>query len=163
MALAYDPDAVAAALVAVLTPGGVPVGTLGAVVNRTPDAGYQGAAPLVIVRPVQTVREWVTSGAKRDMGRLEVLYRDVPLAQQQATDPTVTQAQVEDRLWANRQAIITQLDAHRTLDGAVTALGPYEEAYNPDGVVVSWDNSPWVGLSLLIAYTGPKQNMTPLT
>jgi hypothetical protein len=111
---ATDPDAVAAALVAVLTPGGVPVGTLGAVVRRTPDAPYGGATPILLIRPVQDVHDWVT-----------------------------------------------QLDAHRSLDGAITALGPYESTYNPDGVEVTWDNGPWIGMSLVVQYTGPKMNMPP--
>jgi hypothetical protein len=159
--LATDPDAVAAALVAVLTPGGVPVGTLGAVVRRTPDAPYGGATPILLIRPVQDMHDWVTAGAKRDVGHLELLYRDAPLAQQQAADGSVTQTTVEDRLWANRRAIVTQLDAHRSLDGAITALGPYESTYNPDGVEVTWDNGPWIGMSLVVQYTGPKVNMPP--
>ncbi len=159
--LATDPDAVAAALVAVLTPGGTPVGSIGSITNRTPDAAYQGAAPILLVRPVQDVHDWVAAGAKRDVGHLEVMYRDAPLAQQQAEDSSVTQATVEDRLWANRKAIVSLLDAHRSLDGAITALGMYESTYNPDGVDVTWDNGPWIGFTLILAYTGPKQNMTP--
>jgi hypothetical protein len=161
MTLATDPDAVAAALVAVLTPGGVPVGTVGAVTNRTPDAEYQGPTPIVLIRPVQTMHDWVTAGAKREVGHLEVQYRDAPLTQQQADHPGTTQADVEDRLWANRKAIVTLLDAHRSLDGAITALGPFEETYNPDGVAVTWDNGPWIGLTLVLQYMGPKVNVPP--
>ena len=159
--LATDPDAVAAALVAVLTPGGTPIGSIGSITNRTPDAAYQGAAPIVVVRPVQTVHDWKTAARKQEVGRIELLYRDAPLAQQQAADPDTTQADIEDRLWANRRAIVVQLNAHRSLDGAITALGPYEEQYNPDGVAVSWDNGPWIGLDLLIHYMGPLQLVPP--
>jgi hypothetical protein len=159
--LATDPDAVAAALVAVLTPGGVPVGTLGAVVRRTPDAPYGGATPILLVRPVQDVHMWKTAGRKVDQGIVEALYRDAPLAQQQAADATVTQSHVEDRLWATRKAIITQLDAHRSLDGAIIAIGAVEATYNPDGVEVTWDNGPWIGFSLAIHYEGALQMMPP--
>jgi hypothetical protein len=161
MTLATDPDAVAAALVAVLTPGGTPVGTIGAITHRTPDAAYQGPAPILLIRPVQTVREWKTAARKQEVGRLELLYRDAPLAQQQADHPGTTQADIEDRLWANRKAIITQLDAHRSLDGAITATGPFEEQYNPDGVAVTWDNGPWIGLDIVVSYMGPLQNVPP--
>ena len=157
--LATDPDAVAAALVAVLTPGGVPIGSLGAVVMRTPEAAYSGPTPILLVRPVQTVHDWKTAGRKQEVGRLELLYRDPPLRQQQAADAQLTQAQLEDRVWTNRRAIVTQLDAHRDLDGAIVALGPYEEQYNPDGVEVTWDNGPWIGLSLLVSYMGALQLM----
>jgi hypothetical protein len=159
--LATDPDAVAAALVAVLTPGGVPVGTLGAITNRTPDSPLQSTTPIVVVRPVQTVHDWKTAGRKQEVGRIELLYRDPPLAQQQAETPGATQAQIEDRLWTNRRAIVQQLDAHRSLDGAIVALGAYEETYNPDGVAVTWDNTAWIGLDLLISYMGPLQSVPP--
>lgn len=162
---AASPDAVAAALVAVLTPGGTPVGTLGAVLDRTPSTPYEGplSTPLVLIRPVQTVHDWLTAGSKQDRGLIELLYRDRPLSQYQADDPSTTQAQIETTLWANRTAIVTALDAHRSLDGAIVALGAYEETYNPDGVEVTWDTSMWIGLTLIIRYQGAKQNMPPTT
>jgi uncharacterized protein involved in copper resistance len=107
------------------------------------------------------VHDWKTAGRKQEVGRLELLYRNPPLAQEQAETPGMTQAAIEDRLWANRRAIVQQLDAHRSLDGAIVALGPFEESYNPDGVAVTWDNTAWIGLDLLISYSGPLQLVPP--
>jgi hypothetical protein len=164
---ALTPDAIAGALVTLLTG----VGTLGLVTNRTPDTPFQGDTPVVVIRPIQNVHGHMAgsvrvAGAKFDQGILELRYRDAPLAQQQDAHPDRTQAQIEDALVANRDAIVAAIDADRTLSGAVTNIGEDQgiaEAYNPDGYTVEWDAATWIGVDLLIPYLGPKQNLSRLT
>ncbi len=167
MSAATTPDAIAAALVTLLQG----VGSLGTVTNRTPDTPFQGWTPVVVIRPIQNVHGHTAgsvrvAGAKFDQGILELRYRDAPLAQQQAVDPERTQAQIEDALVANRDAIVAAIDANRTLSGAVTNVGEDQgiaEAYNPDGYSVEWDAATWLGMDMMVPYLSLKMNLPPLT
>jgi hypothetical protein len=168
--LATTRDRIAGAFVAVLKPGGTwtngaysggtPVGTVGDVVKRTPDAPYGGPLPLVTVTPVQNRhgRDPEVALAKFDQGVVEIVYRDKPLDQYQADDPAagMTQQQLEDRLWANEEAIIAAIDGSPTLAGAVTIAGESTEAqYNPDGPYETWQGAEWMGFTLHVSYVGP--------
>lgn len=165
MPAANSPDAIAAALVSLLTG----VGTLGTVINRSPDTPFDAPTPLLLIRPIQNVHSRQAgsvrvAGAKFDQGLLEMRYRDAPLSQQRIAtgNPNMQQSAIEDAMWANRDAIVAAIDAHRSLFGTVTNVGEDQglaEQYNPDGYEVSWDNGLWTGWDAHLPYLGPKQNM----
>lgn len=165
---ATDPDLIAQAVINVLTQTGRPVGTIGSIVKRTPDGELTAAQiPILEIKPVQNVHTRVAAAnTKMDMGWLELTYRDAPLEQQQAANPSLTLSQIEDRNWANRNAIIAALDA----DDKLAAGGPpavsdcasqVEETWRPDGPFAEWKNAEWVVWHARINYKGPKGNLPP--
>lgn len=166
-AAATDPDQIAQAVIAVLTPGGVPVGTIGAIVRRTPTAPYTGKLPVLEIKPVQNVHTRVAAAlTKMDVGLLELTYRDAPFSQQQAQTPTVTLAAIEDRNWANRNAIINALDRDPKLalgDPANPAVSDcasqVEETWHPDGPFAEWQGAEWIVWYARVNYKGGKQNL----
>lgn len=158
VALAYTPEAIELAVVAILTPGGVPVGTVGKVTNAEIDGAYGVAPgeglPVVRVRAIQTRTEWAAALAVSGTSAIDLIYLDsLPSAQDGQTPESVRQIMV-----ANRNAIVAALLAHRTLDGAVTKMVmPIEEVVNPNGWYFEWAGAQWYGFTLRTAYQGPKQ------
>lgn len=157
---ATDPDLVAAAFIAIWTPGSVPVGSIGAIVKRTPDAPYRGALPIVEVKPAQNVNTPVAAAnSHQDQGWIEVTYRDAPPS---ADGKTLTQ--IEDAFWVARNALLQAVRHDPKLSGgsggpAVSATLQVEEQYRPDGPFAEWQGAEFVVWASRWRYIGPKQNL----
>jgi len=158
---ATDPDLIAGALITVLSPGGTPVGGIGALVKRTPDVPYSGALPVVEVKPQQNVNTRIAaSNSYQDRGWISLTYRDAPPTQSGAT-----QSAIEDAFWTARNAIVTALRADVKLTGgsggpAVSDAGAQiEEMFHPDGPFEVWQNAEYVVWHCRVSYIGPKQTV----
>jgi hypothetical protein len=150
--MAIDVVAPAAALKAMLTPGGTPVGTLQTVSDRTPDPPFPGPFPALFIRPLPFAGtiEWEGARGMKLDGTLSCWLLDTSAEEQNRSI-----GDIETDMAANIDAVIGAVQGDMTLGGAVVSVKlPIRVQGDIEGPYRAVQDTLFVFCELLIPFVG---------